>query len=183
MAFMASKKSSKTLTAAKVAEFKLSHANILEEIPIQIHNPELSKALLMELARGDSNGASDFETLDLSVNPYLEKYVEALQDELEEMIGEMAKLHDYLKGAQLVKQKRMKWIQERKATNRERKKSGLELLPEDDSKLDFKTAPEPSRLSALLVTKQISSYCHQINAYMTSSKIKLDVARTFQDSK
>ena len=182
MEFMSGKKGKKGLTAAKVAEFKITHSNILEEIPIKIHNAELTKALLVELARGD-NGVSSFEKLDLAVNPYLEKHVESLQDELDDMIGEMAKMHDYLKGAQLVKQKRMKWIQERKATNRERKKSGLELLPEDDSGLDVKTQPEPSRLNALLVTKQISSYCDQINSYMTNSKIKLDVARTFQDNK
>jgi hypothetical protein len=127
MQFMANKKSTKSLTAENVAQFKLSHANILEEIPIKIKNNELTKALLFELAKAD-NGAAAFEKLDLSVNPYLEKHVESLQDELEEMITEMVKMHDYLKGAQLIKQKKMKWIQERKATNRERKKSGLEPL-------------------------------------------------------
>lgn len=181
MQFMAGKKKT-TLTAKDVAEFKLSHANLLEEIPIKIHNNELSKALLLELAEGD-HGASSFEKLDLSVNPFLEKQVETVQVKLDGMIGEMARMHDYLKNAQQNKQKRMKWLQERKATNRERKKSGLELLPEDDSALDLKTQPEPSRLNALLVTKQISSYCDQINSYMTNSKIKLDVARTLQDSK
>ena len=124
---MASKNNIGALTAKKVAQFKLSHSNILEEIPIKIHNAEITKALLCELAK-DDNGASAFEKLDLSVNPYLEKHVESLQDELESMIGEMDKLHDYLKGAQLNKQKKMKFLQERKAINKERKKSGLEPL-------------------------------------------------------
>lgn len=169
------------LTSKAVAEFKISHTNILEEIPVMVSNGEYTKALLCELAKGE-RGSASFEKLDLSVNPYLEKHVESLQEELDDMIGEMASLHDYLKDAQLNKQKRMKWIQERKAENRERKKSGLEPLPEDASKLDLKEKAEPSRLSALLETTQISSYCEQINSYMANSKIKLDVARTFQDT-
>merc|ERR1712118_172442 len=103
---------------------------ILEEIPVQVHNPELSKALLCELVKGD-HGSSSFDKLDLSVNPFLEKHVESLQDELEDMIGEMEKVHDYLKSAQQNKQLRMKFLQERKSINKERKKSGLEPLPED----------------------------------------------------
>lgn len=181
MAFMKSKKGSPALTSVKVAEFTISHGNILEEIPIKIHNSELAKALLVELAKSD-HGVAAFTKLDLSVNPYLEKHMESLQDELDDMTGEMAQLHEYLKRAQLDKQKRMKSMQERKALNKERKKSGLEPLPEDDSALDGKATPEPSRLKALLVTKQISSYCDQINSYMTNSKIKLDLARTFQET-
>ena len=127
MKFMAKKKRTSALTAENVAQFKINHTNILEEIPVKLHNSELSKALLCELARGD-NGTSSFEKLDLSVNPYLEKHVESLQDELDDMIGQMETLHDYLKEAQLNKQKRMKFLQERRAINKDRKKSGLELL-------------------------------------------------------
>lgn len=181
MKFMMNKKRTTALTADNVAQFKITHTNILEEIPVKIHNSELSKALLCELSKAD-NSASSFEKLDLSVNPYLEKHVESLQDEIDGMIGQMENLHEYLREAQQNKQKRMKFLQERRAKNRDRKKSGMELLPEDDSELDLKSIPEPSRLNALLVTKQISSYCDQINSYMANSKIKLDVARRFQET-
>jgi translation initiation factor 3 subunit H len=61
-----------------LAKIGLGFNDIVEEIPVQIHNSLYANALLHEIE--DSKGVSglDFERLDLSSNPFLERNLDNL---------------------------------------------------------------------------------------------------------
>jgi translation initiation factor 3 subunit H len=56
----------------------LSFNDIVEEIPVTIHNSRLSNAMLYELEEVKGVGGLDFERLDLSANPFLERNLDSL---------------------------------------------------------------------------------------------------------
>jgi translation initiation factor 3 subunit len=59
---------------------EVGYADIFEEIPITVHNGHLAKAFLYELEERPEffPTVGDFGRLDLSTNPFLEKYIEHL---------------------------------------------------------------------------------------------------------
>jgi len=171
-------------TSESFAQMDIQSENILEEIPIHIHNSHLVGALLTDF---DSQAQvsepiktidSEFERLDLSVNPYLEKNLEYLCLFVDDIIQEHNKVRDHER--QLAKQRtqQAKWFQDRKAENEQRIIDGKEALPEeaDPSLPIFKPLQEPSRLETLLLSNQINTFCNQINVASGQGFTKLFVA-------
>jgi translation initiation factor 3 subunit H len=147
-------------------------SEILQELPIKIRNPGLINAFLFDLkgsgalaasaASGASGGAiqsslsCDFDRLDLSTNPYLEKNLEYLCAWVDDLTTEQYKFREEIK--------RDKW---------RRKQDGG---AEDE---EFQA---PDRLASLLVNNQIQQYCQQIQQFGGISFGKLFLAGSLQHS-
>jgi translation initiation factor 3 subunit H len=159
-----------SFTKDSLAKAGVSYNDIFEEIPIKIHNSLLIKALLMELGQ-DTSIESDFERLNLSTNPFLEKNLEFLIECLDDLGMEQNKFQYHQRAVQRQQVQQTTWLQKRKAENALRKQNGEEPLPEVDP--SFKPIPEPSRLESLLITNQINNYCKQINHFAGNSFTKI----------
>lgn len=134
----------------------LSFNDIFQEIPIQIHNTLMGSALLWELEDSISLTA-DFDKLDLSTNPFLEKNLEFLIEYIDDLAAEQNRFQYWQRNA------------EKQALIH--KKSLEEGAEEDEN--SQKQTPPPSRLDSLLITNQINSYCKQINQFSSLSFSKL----------
>ena len=130
-------------------------SEILEELPIKIRNPGLINALLFDMKRNASLSC-DFERLDLSTNPYLEKNLEYLCGWVDDLSEEQYKYKNVL--------------QPKRADDWRRKQG------------DFDNKEAPDRLLSLLLSNQISQYCSQIHEFTGRSFGKLFLAGSMQRS-
>eukprot|EP00742_Colponemidia_sp_Colp-10_P000999 GILJ01001081.1.p1 GENE.GILJ01001081.1~~GILJ01001081.1.p1 ORF type:complete len:342 (+),score=57.84 GILJ01001081.1:46-1026(+) len=172
-AFMALYKAGE-FTQEKLIEFDIMSSDIFQEIPIQIHNPELVKAFLLDYGQTESKDC-DFDRFDLSTNPFLEKNINFLSDCLDDLSQEQNKLQFYQRNLVRQQQQQKTFLEKRRAENAARKARGEEMLPEDEAAL-FKPIPPPSRLDSLLISNQIHSYCKNINQFAGESFTKLFLA-------
>ncbi|CAN0529589.1 unnamed protein product, partial [Ectocarpus sp. 12 AP-2014] len=169
-------------------------SEILEELPIKIRNPGIINALIfdlqvcgwglvMEEGRRDveeDRVDCDFDRLDLSTNPYLEKNLEFLCNWIDDLSNEQQKFNQYTRNVARQKQQdQARLLQKRKQQNDERRAAGEEALPEEDSAFD-KKLDAPNRMEGLLISNQISAYCSQINKFAGSSFEKLFLAGSLQ---
>src|SRR5579859_7020190 len=70
---------------SSLARNNLTHRDILEELPLEIHNSHLVTSLLHSLESPSGPVLTpNYDTLDLSVDPYLEKNLEYLIDGMDE---------------------------------------------------------------------------------------------------
>jgi len=174
--FMKAHKKDKNFTQESLTAMELESSKILEEIPIKITNTPLNQALLYEL-RKDAQLTCRFNRLNLSINPVLEKEMGELVTCVAELTEEQAKFQRYERDCVQQKQRRSNWLQERRLENAKRKEDGQEQLPENEpANPVFKKIPEPSRLQSLLVSKQIHTYCDQINRFAGNSFSKIFLA-------
>lgn len=90
----------------------LSFSDVFEEIPIKITNSNLIKAFLLELEES-GRVESDFERLDLSTNPMLEKNLETICDCLDDLAQEQNKFQYYQRNLQKQLTQRTAWLQKR----------------------------------------------------------------------
>jgi len=160
-------------TKESLSKGSVSYNDIFEEIPVKIHNSLLIKSLLNTLDE-EGNIESDFERLNLSTNPFMEKNLEFLIECLDDLGVEQNKFQYHQRSVQRQQAQQSAWLQKRKSENAIRKQNGEELLPEtDSSNTIFKPIPEPSRLESLLITNQINNYCRQINHFAGNSFTKI----------
>eukprot|EP00002_Diphylleia_rotans_P032450 TRINITY_DN6819_c0_g3_i2.p1 TRINITY_DN6819_c0_g3~~TRINITY_DN6819_c0_g3_i2.p1 ORF type:complete len:331 (+),score=92.64 TRINITY_DN6819_c0_g3_i2:68-1060(+) len=154
----------------------LSFEEIFEEVPIKIHNSNYVNVLLSELEEIPSM-KYDFDRLDLSSNPFLEKNMEMLLYCIEDLSKQQQKFQFHQHQVARQTQQMNAYKQRRMAENATRRQQGLDALPEEDvSQLaQFKPIPPPNRLKSLLITNQISNYCQQMNQYSGQSLSKLFV--------
>lgn len=80
----------------------------------------------------------DFDRLDLSTNPYLEKNLEFLCNWIDDLSNEQMKFNQYARNLQRQKQDQARWLQKRKQTNDERRAAGDNPLPDEEFALDKK---------------------------------------------
>lgn len=138
-----------------------------------------STSSLLALAADPSKFAdADFDRLDLSASGTLERYLELLitqvplltQSLQRESLETERKLY-------ALKKQREEWIAKREEENKRRDDLGLDPLPlEDPSEAMFKTDVRSSRLESLVVAAQVSTFCHEINAYAGQTLTKLFLA-------
>lgn len=133
---------------------------IFEEIPVTLSNPSLVKAFLTDVRDGihnseglyDANAETNFDRLDLSTNPYLEKHLEFLSGWVDNLAAEQLKFQYYSR--QLLRK------------DKRRKKDST----------DWEDAEAPRRLESLLISNQISSYCDQMDVFIGDGLNKLFLA-------
>ncbi|KAG9307258.1 hypothetical protein G9A89_017086 [Geosiphon pyriformis] len=186
-AFMEAQKEGKFITES-LLKHKLTFSHIFEELPITIKNSHLVTALLHSLNDTDPTPTKDliketvegplspnFDTLELSLDPYIEKNLEFLLDTVEENAQEQSNFAFWQRSVAREQSKIQSYLQKRKQENLARQASGLDPLPEEDISKIFKLPNEPSRLDSLLLTSQISNYCKQLNQYAGPTLGKLFV--------
>ena len=100
----------------------MSFNDVFEEIPIQIKNAHLNSAFLWEVEDSASWGARglDFDRLDLSTNPFLEKNMEFLVEYIDELVGEQNKLQNHYRAVQRQQQQQTAWYAKRVCIQRAR---------------------------------------------------------------
>jgi len=164
---------SQSFTKDSLSKGNVSYDDIFEEIPVKIHNSSLITAFLTELEE-QGTMESDFDRLDLSTNPFMERNLEFLIECLDDLGVEQNKFQYHQRAVQRQQAQQSAWLQKRRQDNAALKLKGDEPLPETDpSNPIFKPPQEPSRLESLLITNQINNYCKQINHFAGNSFTKI----------
>lgn len=109
--------------------------------------------------------APNLDTLDLSIDPYLEKTCDLLLETLESHHVENNNAQYYQRSLAREQAKITAWQAKRKAENAARAASKQPLLPEDEWNKLFKLPAEPSRLEMLLNSGQVEQFARQVDGF------------------
>lgn len=153
--------------ANKIVDEGITIDDIFEEVPIRIHNSALVMAMLYDWACEGTMGSKlhcDFERLDLSSRPFLEKSVENMVDGIEALRQDQERAEYRKRDA------------ERKRKDA-RRNAQTELSKEELTKM----YPDPSRLDGLLIANQVRSYCDSISNFTGQSLSKLYLVKGLQE--
>lgn len=174
----------------------LRFSDILVELPVQIHNSHLltsylhqlpSKPPTENLAFPSSIGAlsspdsqnmktplyPNFETLDLSIDPFLEKTCDLLLESIESHHTELNNYQYYQRQLAREQNKITAWKAKRVAENATRVATKQPPLPEDEWQRLFKLPTEPSRLEQMLNSRQVEQYARQVDGFTAGISSKM----------
>jgi translation initiation factor 3 subunit H len=172
---------------------KLTYKDILIELPIIVHNSHLLTSFLHQLpaappekdldfpaSLGDLNNESNqiplypnLDSLDLSIDPYLEKTCDMLLDSIETHYTELNNFQYFQRQLAREQTKVTAWKTKRAAENATRVAQKLAPLPEDEWERLFKLPTEPSRLEGMLNAKQVDQYSRQVDGFTASITSKM----------
>lgn len=172
---------------------KFTYNDILVELPIVIHNSHLLTSFLhqlpAELPKKDLDFPEslaelhatapslplypNFESLDLSIDPYLEKTCDLLLDSIETHYTELNNFQYYQRQLAREQVKVTAWKTKRTAENATRVAQKQAPLPEDEWERLFKLPTEPSRLESMLNSKQVDQYSRQVDGYTATITSKM----------
>lgn len=167
----------------------------MTELPLTIHNSHLVTSLLhqmpqqppsqsQELPASLSNLQKDskfstnplypnIDTLDLSLDPFLESHCTLLLDAIESHHTELNNQSYYQRSLAREQAKITAWQSKRKAENAARQASKQPPLPEDEWQKLFKLPAEPSRLETLLNSRQVEQYAKQVDGWSGGASAKM----------
>jgi translation initiation factor 3 subunit H len=117
--------------------------------------------------------APNFDSLDLSIDLFLEKNCDLLLESIETHYSEVNNQQYYHRQLAREQAKITVWQQKRKSENQLRASAKQPLLPEDEWQRLFKLPQEPSRLETLLNSRQIEQYSKQIDGFTASVSAKM----------
>ncbi|KAF2300570.1 hypothetical protein GH714_014069 [Hevea brasiliensis] len=150
---------------------------------IKVSNSALISAFMTELEADSPITQCDYDRLQLSTSPFMERNVEFLIECMDELSMEQQKFQFYYRNLSRQQAQQQAWLQKRRSENMARKAAGEDPLPEEDpSNPIFKPIPEPSRLDSFLITNQIANFCNQINGVSGQSFNRLYLMKALQDS-
>lgn len=174
---------------------RLTYKDILVELPVTIHMSHLITQFMHQLPtqppteelKYPSNIYSllkdpdtfnsplhpNFDALDLSIDPFLEKTSDLLLDSIETHNTELNNHQYYQRQLGREQAKITAWQQKRKAENAARAASKQPLLPEDEWTRLFKLPQEPSRLETMLNSRQIEQYARQVDGFTANVSGKM----------
>ncbi|OQO04907.1 Eukaryotic translation initiation factor 3 subunit H [Cryoendolithus antarcticus] len=185
--FMAAYKEGKFNTES-LQKSNLRFQDILLELPLKVHNSHLLTSLLHTLPNAPPSNATlpfptslaslthnpdltptplapNFDALDLSIDPFLEKTCDLLLDSIEAHTTEQNNFQYWQRATQREQTKVSAWQVKRKAENAARTAAGQPALDENEWTKLFKLPVEPSRLEALLVGRQVEQYARQVDGF------------------
>ncbi|CAK4613145.1 unnamed protein product [Aphanomyces euteiches] len=165
---------SQVFTKEGFAKADIRSTTLLEEVPIHINNSDLVKCYIADLQE-QKLADSDFDRLDLATNGYFENSLQNLSAWADELAQEHYKFQGYERAIAKQRAQHQQFVQKRREENKARRDNGDELLPEEDANA-VKSLTQPSRLESLLITKQMNTYCENINRYAGKSFNKLFLA-------
>jgi translation initiation factor 3 subunit H len=172
---------------------KLTYKDIFVELPIIVHNSHLLTSFLHQLPTPlpkaelelptsladltkDSPGIPlypNLESLDLSIDPYLERTCDMLLDTIETHYTELNNFQYYQRQLTREQAKITAWKTKRAAENATRATQKLAPLPEDEWERLFKLPTEPSRLEGMLNARQVDQYARQVDGFTASISGKM----------
>ncbi len=169
------------------------------ELPITIHNSHLLTSLLHQLPAPPSTEARpmplgrsslakeasqlrsplnpNLDSLDLSIDPFMEKTCDLLLDSIETHYTELNNYQYYQRQLGREQAKIASWQQKRKAENAVRVAAKQDPLPEDEYTRLFKLPQEPSRLETLLNSRQVEQYARQVDSFSATVSGKMFAVR------
>ncbi|KAF2842489.1 hypothetical protein M501DRAFT_1008390 [Patellaria atrata CBS 101060] len=184
--FMISYKENK-FTTDSLQKSGLRYQDIFVELPLTVHNSHILTSLLHQLPtsppkeelqfppslaalKQDPNAprnplAPNFESLDLSIDPFLEKSCDLLLESIENHHTELNNHQYYQRSLAREQTKISAWQSKRKSENVSRAAAKQPLLPEDEWQRLFKLPQEPSRLELLLNSRQVEQYARQVDGF------------------
>ena len=161
------------------------------ELPLTIHNSHLLTSFLHQLPtkpptteldfptnlaailekRSDNFGVPlypNFDSLDLSIDPFLEKTCDLMLEGIETHHTELNNYQYYQRQLGREQAKITAWQQKRKAENASRALAKQSPLPEDEWTRLFKLPQEPNRLEVMLNSRQVEQYARQVDGFTAS---------------
>ena len=179
----------------------LRHQDILVELPLQIHNSHLLTSFLHQLPSKpppteipfptdlaaisvkdqNNHGAPlfpNFDSLDMSIDPFLEKSCDLLLDSIETHHTELNNYQYYQRQLGREQAKITAWQLKRKAENASRILTKQTPLPEDEWAKLFKLPQEPNRLEVMLNSRQVEQYARQIDGFTAAISGKMFAVRS-----
>ena len=194
-AFMLAYKENK-FTTEILQKSNLRYSDIIMELPITIHNSHLLTSFLHQLPKSPSSSElgfpasitelssseakavrgplyPNFDSLDLSIDPYLEKTCDLLLDSIESHHTELNNYQYYQRQLAREQNKITAWQAKRKAENATRTATKQPLLPEDEWQRLFKLPTEPSRLEQMLNSRQVEQYARQVDGFTAGVTSKM----------
>lgn len=173
-----------------IQKSNLRYQDILTEIPVQIHNSHLLTSFLHQLPAPVSTTtkspqdfptslaslahdpnttpyplAPNLDSLDLSIDPFLEKTCDLMLESIEAHQTEQNNAQYYQRSLAREQAKIKTWQEKRKAENALRTQQKQTLLDENEWQKLFKLPTEPSRLEALLIGRQVEQYARQVDGF------------------
>ena len=177
----------------------LRYQNILVELPVVVHNSHLLTSLLHQLPnpplseelpmpsslavlQNDARGSQsplypNLDSLDLVLDPFLEKTSDLLLESIENHHTELNNHQYYQRSLAREQAKITAWQQKRKAENTARAATKQPPLPEDEWQRLFKLPQEPSRLEILLNSRQVEQYARQVDGFTATVSGKMFAAK------
>lgn len=165
------------------------------ELPVTIHNSLLVNTFLNQIPRMVANGtmivptsveaiqnnpvvrndtlAPSFESLSISIDPYLSQTADNLLDAVETHHVEANNFSYYSRALGREQVKIQQWQAKRKAENAARALSKQPPLPEDEWQRLFKLPTEPSRLESMLNSRQVEQYARQVDGFVAGTTAKM----------
>ena len=117
------------------------------------------------------------DTLDLSIDPFLEKTCDLLLDSIESHYTDLNNHQYYQRQLAREQQKISAWQAKRKAENVTRVAAKQDPLPEDEWQRLFKLPQEPSRLEGMLNARQVDQYSKQVDGFTSNISAKMFAVR------
>ncbi|KAI9050714.1 hypothetical protein LZ554_004834 [Drepanopeziza brunnea f. sp. 'monogermtubi'] len=190
--FMAAFKESK-FTTEHMQKSKLTYKDILIELPIIVHNSHLLTSFLHQMPGVLAEEELEFpaslsdltanppqiplypnlESLDLSIDPFLERTCDQLLDSIETHYTELNNFQYFQRQLAREQTKVTAWKTKRAAENATRATQKLAPLPEDEWERLFKLPTEPSRLEGMLNARQVEQYSRQVDGFTASITSKM----------
>ncbi|KFY84034.1 hypothetical protein V500_09659 [Pseudogymnoascus sp. VKM F-4518 (FW-2643)] len=184
-------------TTESLQKSKMTYKDILVELPLIVHNSHLLTSFLHQLPAVPSaelefpTSLSDIKslnpeiplypayetTLDMSIDPFLEKSCDLLLDAVESHYTELNNFQYYQRQLAREQIKVTAWQTKRKAENAGRVAAGQAPLPEDDWKTLFKLPTEPSRLESMLLARQVEQYGRTVDNFTATISAKMFLSK------
>ncbi|RMZ78937.1 hypothetical protein DV737_g3710, partial [Chaetothyriales sp. CBS 132003] len=199
--FMAAFKENK-FTTENLQKSGLKYGDIVQELPIQIHNSHLITTFLNQMPASLKSGplpvptsaaavpsnpaikadllsptAIAFPSLTLNPDPFLSHTADNLLDAIETHHVEANNFSYYSRALAREQAKIQQWQAKRKAENAARALSKQPALPEDEWQKLFKLPTEPSRLESLLNSRQVEQYARQVDGFVAATTGKMFAIR------
>merc|ERR1712098_851335 len=162
--FMAAFKESK-FTTEHMQKSKLTYKDILIELPASLSDLTADAPQIPLYP--------NLESLDLSIDPFLERTCDQLLDSIETHYTELNNFQYFQRQLAREQTKVTAWKTKRAAENATRATQKLAPLPEDEWERLFKLPTEPSRLEGMLNARQVEQYSRQVDGFTASITSKM----------
>jgi translation initiation factor 3 subunit H len=145
-----------------------------DEIPFPNDLASIKSSHLAQSSPLDPN----LDSLDLSIDPFLEKTCDLLLDSIEHHHTELNNHQYYQRSLAREQSKITAWQAKRKTENAGRAALKQPLLPEDEWQRIFKLPTEPSRLETMLNSRQVEQYSRQVDGFSANISGKMFAVRS-----
>ncbi len=191
-----------TTSTHSLVEHKLTFSNILNEIPVTLHNTALLDALLSSLSTPapaldsvlapttasllanpavsalDASHYAASTNLSYALAPVLSTALESTLESLDEYASEAGNVGYQLRQLAREKQRAEAYVARRKTENAAREAQGLAPLPVEDVNKLFKLGNEPNRLEGLLLLGQLDETAKRLQESAAVGAAQLHAVRT-----